>query len=334
LGCTFNNLLSLLALAMPSLSTSKPPQVVAIQTDELPKHAQETAPPIERLYLLGNADLLHKPAIGLVGSRRASQQGLADAQWFARALVDHGLTIVSGLAIGIDGAAHRGALAQSKASTIAVLAHGLDQVYPSQHRPLAQAILDNGGLLVSEYPIGTPPQPFQFLHRNRIIALLSRAICLIEAADGSGALTTALSAVALGRDVFVVPGSVHSGLHGGGHQMIRQGAGLVQSPEELLSDLGLIAPVRSQRHSGRSRSQAPSTAKSNPRGEQLSLAGCEDPRGQQLWPLLQMDGQTVSALAQRSGLSEANAMAGLLMLELAGLARRQPNGLWVRMRPI
>ncbi|MGA1664030.1 MAG: DNA-processing protein DprA [Burkholderiaceae bacterium] len=319
---------------MPSLSAPKPLQVVTIDKNELPRFAQEASPPVERLYLLGNADLLHKPAIGLVGSRRASQQGLADAQWFAKTLVGHGLTIVSGLAIGIDGAAHRGALAQSKASTIAVLAHGLDQVYPSQHRQLAQTILDEGGLLVSEYPIGTPPQPFQFLHRNRIIALLSRAICLIEAADGSGALTTALAAVSLGRDVFVVPGSVHSGLHGGGHHMIRQGAGLVQSPEELLSDLGLVAPVRTQRRSGRSRSETPSTTKTSHRGEQLSLAGCEDPRGQQLWPLLQMDGQAVSVLAHRSGLSEANAMAGLLMLELAGLARRQPNGLWVRMRPI
>jgi len=319
---------------MPSLPQPKPHEVVTIDKDNLPRYAQETSPAVERLYLKGNADLIHKPAIGLVGSRRASQQGLADAQWFAKTLVAQGLTIVSGLAIGIDGAAHRGALAQSKASTIAVLAHGLDQVYPSQHRQLAQSILDEGGLLVSEYPPGTPPQPFQFLHRNRIIALLSRAICLIEAAEGSGALTTALSAVALGRDVFVVPGSVHSSLHGGGHQMIRQGAGLVQSPEELLSDLGLIAPVLSQRRQGHSSSQAPSTAKTSHRGEQLSLAGCEDPRGQRLWPLLQMDGQAVNVLARRSGLSEANAMAGLLMLELAGLARRQANGLWVRMKTI
>lgn len=313
---------------MPSDPAQSSPEIVTVDQPNLPPHANETAPPIHRLFLKGNMDLLNKPAIGIVGSRRASRQGLADAQWFAKDLVAHGLTIVSGLAIGVDGAAHRGALAQSEASTIAVLAHGLDQIYPSQHRQLASEIVSRGGLLVSEYPCGTPPRPFQFLHRNWIIALLSRAICLIEAAGGSGALTTALAAAELGRDVFVVPGSIHSEPHAGGHQMIRQGAGLVQSPQELLGDLGLVMPVSLPRqHTHPNRALDP---RQGDRAQQLSLAGCEDPRGQQLWPHLQTGGQSVEALAHLSKLSEANAMAGLLMLELAGLARRQPNGLWVR----
>jgi DNA processing protein len=313
---------------MPSDHTPIPSEIIAVDQHDLPPHASQTSPPVQKLYLKGNLDLLQKPAIGIVGSRRASRQGLADAQWFAKDLVAQGITIVSGLAIGIDGAAHRGALAQSDASTIAVLAHGLDQVYPNAHQQLALEIVSRGGLLVSEYPCGTPPQPFQFLHRNRIIALLSRAICLIETASGSGALTTAMAAVELGRDVFVVPGSVHSDLHAGGHHMIRQGAGLVQSPQELLGDLGLVLPVPRLRKKALPGSAA--QRHHSHRGRQLSLAGCEDPRGQRLWPFLQADGQSVEALAHLSALSEANAMAGLLMLELAGLARRQPNGLWVR----
>lgn len=324
--------LSMLATALPSLHHS-PPEEILLSGTSLPAEASEANPPIRQLFIKGNAALLRRPGLGLVGSRRASAQGLEDAHWFAREAVAQGLVVVSGLAVGIDGAAHRGALAQAKDSTIAVLAHGLDTVYPSRHLALRDAILNQGGLLVSEYPPGTPAQPFQFLHRNRIIALLSRAVCLIEAARGSGALTTALSALELGREVFVVPGSIHSELHGGGHELIRQGAGLVQSPQELFFDLGLTdrrpgqSPTKTRGRASQAPTKRPSAA---PPAEQLSLAGCQDDRGQKVWPLLTNDGQSLEQLAQGSQMPVAETLAGLLMLELAGLARRQANGQWVR----
>ncbi len=271
-------------------------------------------PPLRGLYARGNLSLLERPCLAIVGSRRASAQGVQDALWFATEAAHAGLVIVSGLAVGIDAAAHRGALGVPGGATIAVLAHGLDQVYPTRHRALSDQILSQGGLLLSEYPDGTAARPFQFVHRNRIIAGVSRAVCVIEAGRGSGSLITALNALELGRDVFAMPGSIHTPLSAGAHQLIRQGAGLVTTPEELLLDMGIMPhrPTRQRHH------------------EKPAAPGCEDPRVAPLLHLLGWNGQSAAALATQLRWSLQDTLVGLLLAENLGLARRLADGDWVR----
>jgi len=271
-------------------------------------------PPLRRLYARGNLSLLEQPCLAIVGSRRASAQGLKDAFWFATEAARVGLVIVSGLAVGIDAAAHRGALSNPGGATIAVLAHGLDWVYPTRHRALYDQILSQGGLLLSEYPDGTAARPFQFIHRNRIIAAISRAVCVIEAGQGSGSLITALNALELGRDVFALPGSVHTPLSAGAHQLIRQGAGLVTTPEELLLDMGIMRQ--------RPRDQKPI--------KEAATTEYEDPRVGPVLHLLDWNGQSAAALAAQLQWHLQDTLVGLLLAENLGLARRLADGDWVR----
>lgn len=271
-------------------------------------------PPLRVLYGRGNLSLLQKPCLAIVGSRRASAQGVQDAFWFATEAARAGLVIVSGLAVGIDAAAHRGALSMPEGATIAVLAHGLDQIYPPRHQALSLEILSRGGLLLSEYPDGTPAQPFQFIHRNRIIAGLSRAVCVMEAGHGSGSLITAFNALELGRDVFALPGSIHAPLSAGAHQLIRQGAGLVTSPEDLLLDMGLV--VQKPKHPIQ-------------RESALRTVG-NDPRVGPVVERLDWNGQSASALATALQWTLQDTLVGLLLAENLGLARRLAHGDWVR----
>jgi DNA processing protein len=191
------------------------------------------APPL--LWLNGDAGLLQHPALAIVGSRRASPQGLLDARGFARHLGEAGLTILSGLAVGIDGAAHEGGLA-TLGRTVAVLAHGLDRIYPPVHRTLAHRIADEG-LLVSEFPLGTPALRAHFPERNRVISGLSLGVLVIEAALGSGSLLTARHALEQGREVMALPGSIHAPLSKGCHQLIREGATLVETGQDVWAQL-------------------------------------------------------------------------------------------------
>jgi DNA processing protein len=272
-------------------------------------------PPIKRLYARGNLAVLKHRRIALVGSRRASAQGIRDAHWFAQTAAASGLVVVSGLAVGIDAAAHEGALSATAGKTIAVLAHGLDDVYPSRNRQLAARVLDADGLLISEYPDATPARPFQFVHRNRIIAALSEVVCVIEAGEKSGAVITALEALELGKDVCAVPGPIHSPLYVGSHRLIRQGAALVTRPEEILVDLGVMLP-----------GQHPAGT----RTRQFDLPGLVDPRLYRLLTALDWHGQAPEAIAQRLGDAPEAVILGLLLLENQGLARRLADGDWVR----
>lgn len=272
-------------------------------------------PPIKRLYARGNLAVLNHRRIALVGSRRASAQGVRDAHWFAQTAAASGLVVVSGLAVGIDAAAHEGALAAAAGRTIAVLAHGLDDVYPSRNRQLAARILDSDGLLISEYPDATPARPFQFVHRNRIIAALSEVVCVIEAGEKSGALITALEALELGKDVCAMPGPIHSPLYVGSHRLIRQGAALVTCPEEMLIDLGVMLPGRHP---------------VNTCTRQIDLPGLLDPRLHRLLSVLDWQGQAPEAIAQRLGDDPEAVVLSLLLLENQGLARRLADGDWVR----
>src|SRR3990167_4268280 len=206
---------------------------------DFPRKLLQIPDPPVLLYVTGDTRLLGAPSLAIVGSRNATQQGMTNAERFARALSEAGLAIVSGLALGIDAAAHRGGLS-GRGSTIAVLGCGANVVYPLGNEPLFAQIAENGAI-VSEFPLGTPPARENFPRRNRLISGLSRGCLVIEAALASGSLITARLASEQGRDVFAVPGSIHSPHSKGCHALIKQGAKLVESARDVLEELGLGA---------------------------------------------------------------------------------------------
>ena len=287
---------------------------------DFPTSLAQTHPCVRALFGKGSRELLVQmgiePGIAIVGSRQASQQGKEDALWFANELSAQGLVIISGLADGIDTFAHKGAL-KGRGKTIAVLAHGLDSVYPGHNETLAKQIVEEGGALVTEYPLGTPPRPFQFPQRNRIIAGLSRAILVIEASPQSGSLITARHGLELGLDVFVIPGSIHMPQSMGCNMLIRQGAQLVQSPQQLLEDLGLALP------------KAKGRAKK--RGADL-FSQTTDSRAAALLAALSFQPASTNSLQKTTGLTMGDVHAGLLLLELENLANRLPDGRWLKQK--
>lgn len=205
----------------------------------LPLPLREIPDPPARLYCAGQAVVLDTPAVAVVGSRRCTRQGRDIAFALARDLAAQGLTIVSGLAYGIDAAAHRGALASAAAPTVAVLGSGLDRIYPQSHERLAAEIVEHGGALVSEYEPTSGPRKHHFPARNRIVSGLCLAVVIVEASERSGSLITARLALEQGRDVMAVPSLVSSPLAAGCHRLIRQGAALVECAEHVLEALGL-----------------------------------------------------------------------------------------------
>lgn len=211
--------------------------LVTLADSHYPKSLLEIADPPPFFYAKGNLDLLNLPAIAIVGSRNASVQGEKNAEAFAAELSHYGLCIVSGLALGIDGAAHRGALAAGGA-TIAVVGTGLDIVYPAKHRDLAHQIVEEG-LIISEFHLQTPSKPQNFPRRNRIISGLSLGCLVVEANLQSGSQITARLATEQGREVFAIPGSIHSPMSKGCHQLIKQGAKLVDSVQDITEELQL-----------------------------------------------------------------------------------------------
>jgi len=250
--------------------------------------------------------------LAVVGSRNPTAQGALNARQFAQALARAGLTIVSGLALGVDGAAHEGALdgaPEGQLATIAVVGTGLDRVYPKQHRELAHRIAQRG-ILLSEYPLGTPPLSANFPKRNRIIAGLSRGTLVVEAALQSGSLITARLAVEQGKEVFAIPGSIHATQARGCHALIRQGAKLVESAQDVLEELQLdLAPAW----------QAPTPPESASEHEDSLLQA------------LGFSPVGLDALLARTGLDTPTLQARLMELELAGLLARLPGGLFQRL---
>jgi DNA processing protein len=204
---------------------------------------RETPSPPFGMYIKGNIPENAAASIAIVGTRRATPEGKNIARRFARGLASGGFCVVSGLAFGIDSAAHEGCL-DAHGATIAVLAGGLNDLYPRSNERLAENILKSGGGIISEYPLGTPPLPYRFLERNRIISGLSRGTVIVEAPLGSGSLATARYAVEANRDVFVVPGSITNSHFEGSHALIRQGAELVTSPEEILEAYGVVPETK------------------------------------------------------------------------------------------
>lgn len=221
------------------MNTPKNPGITQIHqnTPCYPSRLLDLYDPPNSLYIYGDIRLLDFPMIAIVGSRNASQEGIKNAHYFAQALSAEGYLIISGLARGVDGAAHLGALGQKlNQPTIAVCGTGLDIVYPREHQRLAQAI-GKSGLLVSELGPGLGPKAWHFPRRNRIIAALALGILVIEAAERSGSLITARLGLELGREIFAIPGSIHHPLSRGCHQLLQQGAKLVQSPKDILEEL-------------------------------------------------------------------------------------------------
>ena len=221
------------------MHTPKTPHIIQIarNTPDYPTRLLDLCDPPNALYICGDVRLLKLPMIAIVGSRTASPEGIKNAHYFAQALSAEGYLIISGLARGIDGAAHLGALGLKQAHpTLAVCGTGLDIVYPREHLGLAKAIACRG-LLASELEPGVGPKAWQFPRRNRIIAALSLGILVVEAAERSGSLITARLGCELGREIFAIPGSIHNPLSRGCHQLLQQGAKLAQSPEDILEEL-------------------------------------------------------------------------------------------------
>jgi DNA processing protein len=277
-------------------------------------------PPL-MLYALGQTAALHdlraEQCLAMVGSRNPTPQGQANAREFARSLAGSGLTIVSGLALGIDGAAHDGALlgASSQAlATLAVVGTGLDRVYPRQHRELAHRIAQRG-VLLSEYHLGTPPLNANFPKRNRLIAGLSQATLVVEAALQSGSLITAKQALEQGRDVLAIPGSIHSAQAKGCHALIKQGAKLVESAQDVLEELRLPDPF----------AQVPLAL-----DVAVDKAPSQAPSEDELLQHMGHDPVSLDALQARCGWPTAQLQAQLLELELMGQVGRLPGGLFQR----
>jgi len=276
--------------------------VLTLGDPAYPPHLLQAADPPVLLYVQGSPAILSAPAIAVVGSRHPTPQGLDNARAFAHSLGAQGYVVVSGLALGIDGAAHEGAL-MGTAGTVAVVGTGIDRVYPPKHRELAHRIAAHGAL-VSEFAPGTPALPEHFPQRNRIIAGLSLGTLVVEAALPSGSLITARLASEAGREVFAIPGSIHAPQSKGCHFLLKQGAKLVETAEDIVEEL------RGQQHR-----QVP-----------LPLEETQDP----LLGALGHDPVTLDALMARTGASAAELTVRLLELELEGSVARLPGGLYQR----
>jgi DNA processing protein len=281
--------------------------IVTLGDAAYPQLLLQTADPPALLYVKGRLELLNRPSIAIVGSRNATAQGTLNAADFARALSDAGLTIVSGLALGIDAAAHRGGLA-GRASSLAVIGTGLDVVYPARNKSLAHELAERGAL-VSEFPLGTPALGSNFPRRNRVISGMSLGCLVVEAALQSGSLITARLANEQGREVFALPGSVHSPLAKGCHTLIKQGAKLVDAANDILEELQFPA------------TQAALSAS--------PVCGAEAAR---LLDQMGYDPCCLDVLCTGTGLGVDAVAAALLELELGGLVESLPGGHYRRTR--
>lgn len=289
--------------------------VVTWGDSDYPRALLEMADPPMILYALGQtawlAQLAASTCVAMVGSRNPTPQGAQNAQAFAQSLSAAGLTVVSGLALGIDGAAHEGALngaAPEALATIAVVGTGLDRVYPKHHLALAHRIAQQG-LILSEYPLGTPPLSANFPKRNRLIAGLSQATLVVEAALQSGSLITAKQALEQGKEVLAIPGSIHSAQSKGCHALIKQGAKLVESAQDVLEELRLPDPFKTP----------PPQAAGDAPTDEPDLLAC-----------MGFDPVHLDALQARCGLDTASLQTQLLDLELDGRVARLPGGLFQR----
>lgn len=292
--------------------------IITLESCDYPLLLKEIPDPPILLYVRGQTSLLKDPQLAIVGSRHASKQGQKTAEDFAQYLANMGLTITSGLASGIDRAAHEGALraSVSNGTTVAVVATGLDRVYPASNRDLARQVAEQG-VMISEYPLGTQPMAHFFPQRNRIISGLSLGVLVVEAALKSGSLITARTALEQGREVFAVPGSIHNPQAKGCHQLLKQGAKLVESGQDILEELkaelsGVLA-----------------TEKEN---KQDTFALTKEDAHSKLLSLIEYEPMGLDELVVLSKLPVSEIQAELVMLELSGEIEAMSAGRWRRIR--
>lgn len=281
-------------------------RILTIADPDYPQQLLEIPDPPTLIYAKGRLDLLQGAALAIVGSRNATPQGIANAESFARAISRAGITIVSGLALGCDSAAHRAGL-DGAGSTVAVIGTGADRIYPARNQTLARAIAENGAI-VSEFPLGTPPLASNFPRRNRVIAGLARGVLVVEAAERSGTLITARLAAEQGREVFAIPGSIHSPLAKGCHRLIKQGAKLVEAAQDILEEIGVP------------------TARESARPGDSGL----DESARRVLDALGYDPCDVDTLLARSGLTADALYPILLRMELDGRIATLAGGLYQR----
>ena len=287
--------------------------LVTYYDSRYPALLKEIADPPMVLFVKGNIEALHTVQLGMIGTRNPDNGGKKTAIEFARGLAQSKISVTSGLALGIDSYSHQGAL-EGGGPTIAVTGSGLDMVYPARHRQLAEKISDNGAL-VSEFPPGTEPIPANFPRRNRIISGLSVGIMVIQAALRSGSLITAQHAAEQGREIFAVPGSIHNPLAKGCHALIKQGAKLVESIQDILEELKPLATVVLEKNISQ-----------ESRTDQIDIG--EDYK--KLLQSMAYDPVSIDQLIEITGLTADTVSSMLLVLEVRGLVASQPGGIYMQ----
>lgn len=303
--------------------------IITIQCDHYPKLLKQISAPPPLLYVHGNLSILNDPQLAIIGSRSPTQGGKTTAYDFSKHLAQTGLCITSGLALGIDGVAHQAAV-DVNAPTIAVIATGIDRVYPARHRELAHAIVKEGAI-ISEFPIGVQPKPENFPRRNRIISGLSIGTLVVEAALRSGSLITARLASEQGREVFAIPGSIHNPLARGCHLLIRQGAKLVETAQDILEEISALINLESQ--SNHPEESSNDVSKKNDLEEGLTLdKSSPDNEQEQLLEQMGYDPVPIDDLVLRTGLPVEELSAMLLMLELQSFISSSGNGTYTRLK--
>ena len=284
--------------------------IVTLADKEYPQALLNIPDPPILLYVKGRLDLLNSTAMAIVGSRNATPQGSSNAEAFAKSLSDAGLCIISGMAHGIDAAAHRGAL-HGQGSSIAIIGTGMDKVYPAANRDLAHSLAQQG-TLISEFPLGTPPLASNFPRRNRLISGMSIGCLVVEASLQSGSLITARLAAEQGRDVFAIPGSIHAPQSKGCHTLLKQGAKLVESAQDILEEISGLLPIAAHNSVNKS-TEIPDT-------------------GHVLLEHIGFDPVDIDTLSARCGLTIAELSAMLLTFELEGRISTLPGGLYQRIK--
>lgn len=291
--------------------------IITINCPEYPKLLKQTDSPPPLLYVHGNLSIINDPQLAIVGSRNPTQSGMTSAYDFAKHLAQTGLCITSGLALGIDGSAHQGAL-DGNGPTIAIIATGIDRVYPAKHRDLAHKIVETGAI-ISEFPIGTQPRSGNFPRRNRIISGLAHGTLVVEAALKSGSLITARLASEQGREVFAIPGSIHNPLAKGCHQLIRQGAKLVETAQDILEEMSAVIDLSEVDQPILEQSSSTYPADEN-----------TDPEHQILLEKMGYDPVPIDQLVVSTGFKAESIAAMLLILELQNQVSSNGGGTYIR----
>ncbi len=314
------------------LEASDNHHIITLNSPEYPQHLKQINDAPTLLYVHGNLSILKDPQLGIVGSRNPTQSGHNNAYEFAKHLAQTGLCITSGLALGIDGVAHQGAI-DGNGPTIAVIATGIDRVYPAKHRELAHKIVENGAI-VSEFPVGTHPDSRHFPRRNRIISAMSYGVLVVEAALKSGSLITARLAMEQNREVFAIPGSIHNPLAKGCHQLIRQGAKLVETAEDILEEMTGVIDLNDHRSV---RKQPNVVNETSNISSEKSLSGAQidnnlDPEQSELLNAMGFDPISIDQLVVATDLDAASIAAMLLILELQNYVASNGGGTYTRLK--